>query len=322
MAKSKIAGMTLSMDTRKFAGQQTTRLMGRLAFQMNQTRKAPDANAVHDLRVAIRRFTQALGVFKPCFHGKDTRKIRRRLKKLMAVAGEVRDSDVTLKLLSKSRAAAAAGLQSKLHSERKTSERVLVSMLKRRIERKSSLKWRAALESTLAANGEALHQVPLEEAARQVLPDIARDFLERGDAAAHPAATPKKLHAFRIACKKFRYTLELFVPLYGASLNGWLDPIKRMQKLLGEINDCATAAEMVSRYRGTGTLARWLKRRQRKRAEVFTQEWREQFGDRPARESRIRDLVRISESPRAVRKPPTASGTTARAANRGTGAVA
>ena len=68
------------IETRKFASDQADRRLGQLAFQVNQTVKSRDAEAVHDLRVAVRRFSQVLRVFKPCFRGKEPRKIRRELK--------------------------------------------------------------------------------------------------------------------------------------------------------------------------------------------------------------------------------------------------
>src|SRR5678815_1939319 len=89
-------------ETRKFAYDQAYRRLGRLAFQINQTVRSRDAEAVHDLRVAIRRFSQVLRVFKPCFRGKEVRKIRRELKQIMVLAGEVRNCDIALQLMSKS----------------------------------------------------------------------------------------------------------------------------------------------------------------------------------------------------------------------------
>ena len=181
---------------------------------------------MHDLRVSIRRFTQVLGVFKSCFPGKETRKIRRRVKKLMQLAGAVRNFDIALKLLSKSRTTEAASLRPKLEMQRKESARVLTGALHRRIERKSSLKWRTALESALAGGNLADSQVAVGETARRILPQIAADFVERGNAASQAKISPEKLHAFRIASKKFRYTLELFAPLYGPAVNTWLESHK------------------------------------------------------------------------------------------------
>jgi CHAD domain-containing protein len=292
--------MALTIETRKFAGQNATRLLGRLAFQMNATMKAPDSGSVHDLRVSIRRFTQTLGVFKSSFPGKETRKIRRRTKKLMTLAGTVRNFDIALKLLSKSRIEEAASLKPKLESQRKESARVLIGALKRRIERKSSLKWRTALEAALAGGNSADSRIAVETTARRILPRMAADFVERGNTASQAKTSPEKLHAFRISAKKFRYTLELFAPLYGTAVNSWLESIKGVQTLLGDINDCVTVAQMVANYKGASEVAGWLKKRQRRRVEQFSRLWLEEFGDPETVRARIRSL---SHPGQAVRKP-------------------
>jgi CHAD domain-containing protein len=292
--------MALTIETRKFAGQNATRLLGRLAFQMNATMKAPDSGSVHDLRVSIRRFTQTLGVFKSCFPGKETRKIRRRTKKLMTLAGAVRNYDIALKLVSQSRIEEAASLKPKLESQRKESARVLIGALKRRIERKSSLKWRTALEAALAGGNSADSRIAVETTARRILPRMAADFVERGNTASQAKTSPEKLHAFRISAKKFRYTLELFAPLYGTAVNSWLESIQGIQTLLGDINDCVTVAQMVANYKGASEVASWLKKRQRRRVEQFSRLWLEEFGDPETVRARIRSL---SHPGQAVRKP-------------------
>jgi CHAD domain-containing protein len=292
--------MALTIETRKFAGQNATRLLGRLAFQMSLTKKAPDSGSVHDLRVSIRRFNQALGVFKSCFPGKETRKIRRRTKKLMTLAGTVRNFDIALKLLAKSPGEEAASLRPKLQSQRKESGRVLIGALKRRIERKSSLKWRTALEAALAGADSATSRAAVEQTARRILPRMATDFVERGNAASEAKASPEKLHAFRIASKKFRYTLELFEPLYGPTIDAWLESIKEIQTQLGDINDCVTVAELLADYKGLDAVAGWLKKRQRRKVEQFSRGWLEEFGDSGSVRNRIHSLNHPGQ---AVKKP-------------------
>ncbi|HLK21484.1 MAG TPA: CHAD domain-containing protein [Bryobacteraceae bacterium] len=298
IAKSNVGTMALTIETRKFASQNATRLLGRLAFQMNSTRKSADADAVHDLRVSIRRFHQALTVFKSSFPGKDARKIRRRMKKLMTIAGEVRNLDIALKLLAKFRNQEAASLRSKLESQRKESERVLIGVLKRRIERKSSLKWRTALEGALASGNSADSLITIEQTSHRLLPRLAADFVERGNAAAEAKVSSEKLHSFRLAAKKFRYTLELFVPLYGAALTGWIDSIKAIQTLLGDINDCATVTQILTGYKGSESIGNWLKKRERRKTDRFSRLWQQEFGDRTDVQNRIRALQHPGQIPR------------------------
>lgn len=312
--------MAVPTETRRFAGEHVVRLLGRFAFQINHALKSPDPQAVHDLRVATRRFMQALKIWKPCFPGKEARRIRRRLKKIMTAAGEVRNYDVALKLLSKSGARDRTHLLLRLRSRRKEAQRVLVSLLKRWMERKSSLKWRSVLAAALAEARDDFCGIAIEETAGRALRGMTQDFLQRGGEASQAKASPRALHQFRIASKKFRYTLELFVPLYGPPLNRQLEDIKRTQTLLGDINDCVTVGELVAHYKGGSALADWLKKRQRKRTEVFRQYWRKEFGGRESAPAWIDSLRRLTAKQHEMKKPMASSRSAS--SNRRRGAVA
>ena len=298
-SSAKIAGTA----TRRFAREQADRLLGRLAFQIGRAIKSRNAEAIHDLRVTIRRFAQSLRAFKTCFHGKALRKIRRELKQIMAVAGEVRNHDIALRLLAKSKKALGTSMPAKIQTGRREAVRSLITLLKRWLERKSSLKWRNALDAAAAeAQDNSFCKAPLAQTARQMLPGIAQDFFEQGDEAASAKAAPRELHRFRLTSKKFRYTLELFTPLYGASLNPKLDAIRRGQALLGDINDFETVRNMLARYDGAEAATAWLKRRQRRRLVEFREYWEVTF---PKEERRSwMDLVKHSpHGQRAPRKP-------------------
>ena len=253
--------------------------------------------------MAIRRFNQVLIVFKPCFHGKETRKIRRRLKRIMVQAGEVRNHDIALKVLSKSTASAAATLRPRLQAQRKEAERDLVSLLRRWIDRKLSIKWRAVLEGSLSRADAAKTAIAIDETARQILPGMLKRFIKSGNAAANEKAGAEELHAFRIASKKFRYSLEIFAPLYGPQCQNSLTKLKQIQDLLGENNDWATVERMVSRVKGTETLAAWLQIKQRKTTEEFCRYWRAEFGT-PEQLKALTASMRRSRPRAAVKKKP------------------
>jgi CHAD domain-containing protein len=297
-SSAKIAGTA----TRRFAREQADRLLGRLAFQIGRAIKSRNAEAIHDLRVTIRRFLQALRAFKRCFHGKALRKIRRELKQIMAVAGEVRNHDIALRLLAKSKKAQGTGLQPKIQSGRREAERSLTTLLKRWLERKSSLKWRNALDAAAAEAQDNFCKAPVAQTARQMLPGMADDFFEQGDEAAGAKALPRELHRFRITSKRFRYTLELYTPLYGASLNSKLEAIRRGQALLGDINDFETVRNMLAQYQGAEAATAWLKRRQRKRLLEFREYWEVTFS-KEERRSWMDFLKHTPHEQRAQRKP-------------------
>jgi CHAD domain-containing protein len=230
------------------ATQHTRRLSRRLGVRINRVLESCDAPAVHQVRVAIRRFTQAVAAWKPCFPVKDLRKTRRRLKKIMSAAGEVRNCDVAHKFLLRWNIAHRDRLQSKLEARRQDAARVLIARLKR---------W---TNPNLAAQDSS------PEMAQHALDRLSLEFFERGNEAASPKASPRAMHRFRIVAKKYRYTLELLHPS-----SPLVESIKRVSTLLGDINDCVAAAEIVP------PLAARLKKRQRKKIEAFRRCWAVEF---------------------------------------------
>src|SRR5260370_19992990 len=150
------AKMPTSPETRKFAAEHAQKLLGQLAFEINRVAKSRDPDSVHDLRVSLRRFSQTLHLFQDCFPGRKMHKIDLRVKRVMRSADELRNFDTTLRLLSKAPRNGLSVLRSKLQARRKESERLLVGLLKRWTERKSSVKWRAALQAPRAPSDRGL----------------------------------------------------------------------------------------------------------------------------------------------------------------------
>ena len=263
--------MALAVETGQFAAHQVTKLLERLAFQISRAGHSHDAEAVHDLRVAIRRFTQALIVFDPCFAPREVKNIRRRLKVTMALAGEVRDCDIALKYLAELQSAEAATLREGFQDRRKEAHGALVAALKRWVLKKTSSKWRDGLAPVRDADG--FRNQPIEDTARRWLRRIARGFFKCGNRAAGAKASSEDLHQCRIAAKKFRYTLELFAPFYGPAAHDWLEYVTGVQALLGRINDCRTVRTMVSQMGEGSGIEASLKKRQRRRIDEFRRLW-------------------------------------------------
>lgn len=277
-----------------FASRSLARLLERLAFQVGATAHSPSAANVHDLRVAIRRFEQALVAFRQALPGREVKRIRRKLKSLMSRAGDVRDCDVLQKLLLKCEGAGVAEWKERVAGERKANLPALAASLRRWSLRRTSSKWRAAL---LPADPDA--------ADRRHLAKLARKFLTRGDNAASAKVSAEDLHAFRIDAKKFRYTLELFEPLHGAAAREWLAKLKPVQSALGDIQDCRTAREAVERLDGPAAVQEWLKKRQRRKTREFREVWLESFGSAAARR---RLIAAVRHTPRKPVARSTASG--------------
>ena len=267
--------MAITKETRLFAAEQADRLLSRLAFQLNRTIKSHDADQVHDLRVAIRRFTQALIAFQPCFPRREVRTIRRRLKKFMVLAGDVRNCDIAMKLLSKLKVPASIAVLREFRNKRKEAEQPFLGSLKRWVARRSSSRWRAGLETAAAAKGFCHRSI--HDTAKRTLSGMMKDFFIRGGEAAARKAAPEQLHQFRLAAKRLRYTLELFAPLYGPSVNAILEQIKSVQTYLGAVNDCETVRSMVEGYRDSEEIDAALKRKQRRLTAEFRRRWAETY---------------------------------------------
>ena len=75
------------------------------------------------------------------------------------------------------------------------------------------------------------------ENARAVLPKMARKYFEAGREAIEGKRPPEELHKFRLKTKRFRYTMELFRPLYGPSMDRYLKALRQLQSALGKVSD-------------------------------------------------------------------------------------
>jgi CHAD domain-containing protein len=131
---------------KEFAHSQVSTLLRRLAVQVKRTAEAADAESVHDLRVAIRRLSRALRAFAQFFPGKQWKRIRTELSKLMDAAAAVRDSDVALELIEKAGAAPRARAALTLQARRRKAEAELREELQNWQGRGFAREWREGLE--------------------------------------------------------------------------------------------------------------------------------------------------------------------------------
>ena len=222
--------------------QRASELLDRLEEEMRRAAKHPDADAVHDVRVAIRRLRQCLEVFAPLFPSRASRKLRKRVRLLLKSAGELRNLDIAIELLKKVRLAGTGPLIGEIRKDRVKTEKELVQAIEKLRDGDIAGKWRSKMAAP--ANKRALIEDYLKN-----LPVMAAEFFEAGERAADASADSDTLHKFRIKTKKFRYTLELFEPVYGATLNARMRVLRNVQQRLGDINDYAASARILKNYR-------------------------------------------------------------------------
>jgi CHAD domain-containing protein len=128
---------------RRYARERAATLLRRLAFRMNRAARVRDADSIHDLRVAIRRFEQCLRIFHQFFPGH--KKIHRRLHKIMQLSGEVRNRDIALDLLKQAGQPARSAVADRLRRERKEFQGELMADFDRWGERDVFRKWGSRL---------------------------------------------------------------------------------------------------------------------------------------------------------------------------------
>jgi len=255
------------------ADEQVRRLLERLVFQANRAARGSSPEAIHDLRVSIRRAEQALVAFKPLLPRKAVKRIRKQLKPVLSGAGAVRDFDIAIRLLQKIDQPAAAELRREIRARRQAAERTLRARLKRLSLRARISQWFADLQLH-ALRSESAAQTRLEAA--RSLPRLAQRFFRAGHSAlSHDSG--EKLHELRIQAKKLRYTLELFVPRYGAAMEERIRKIKSVQNVLGKMNDYRIVLAMARDADCGKKLIAALNKSERRRIRQFRAIWAEQF---------------------------------------------
>lgn len=95
----------------------------------------------------------------------------------------------------------------------------------------------------------------LRSNARRIL-QVRIDEVYGYDGAIADPANVTELHDMRIACKRLRYLLEIFGIAFEADLGPFLEEVKGLQDLLGEIHDCDVQVPMLQEH------LRWLGERE------------------------------------------------------------
>jgi CHAD domain-containing protein len=188
-----------------------------------------DADAVHDLRVALRRcrtMAEALDEVNP---SPGWRKLKKNSRQLFHTLGDLRDVQVErgwIKKLAPSgdpvRRRLLTLLAAQEKSNRTKAERALDAF-----DRKG---WKKlARKLTPKAQFFPLESVVFQRLALARL-NAAADLFQK----ARKSRSTVAWHRLRIAVKDFRYLVENFLP---QRCDAWCDDLRRMQDLLGEVHD-------------------------------------------------------------------------------------
>ncbi len=194
---------------------------------LRRCREAFDVDAVHDLRVAIRRLLALLALLHQLGVTGRKRRLRDRLKRQLSGLGKLRDVQMMLDSVPRRHGFAA------LLRER---EQQCLARAQRDLQDFPAGKVLRRLEKV----HNRLLALPAEAVNRQHLLAVVDDsfavVLARH--AAVDAARPASIHRERIAFKHFRYAVEIVHELSSADISvAALKALRRYQTLLGAIQD-------------------------------------------------------------------------------------
>jgi triphosphatase len=218
-------------------------------------RRPESVEAVHGMRIAMRRLRAALSMFGRMIEGDDLRALGQELKWLSDLLGEARDLDVIvdcaisqarerhpglsgLDRLSERcealRQAAHRRLNEAIHSER--FRRLLLAVVE------------FAHAGAWLAEARKLRQMPLVAFARVELDRRLRSIVKKKSRGAILGEKELDRHRVRIKAKKLRYIAEfLQSPARAESYRRTSEALKKLQNSLGAVHDAVAAEEILSR---------------------------------------------------------------------------
>lgn len=199
-------------------------------------RESPDG--IHDLRVASRRLVAAVGLVKRVAPSAPWQPLRQQARQITRLLGRVRELDVMLLQAGAFQFPKDPGLAW-------AQSRAVGLLAVRRAEAGDDVHAAAdvvesehfalAVDAVLdaLAPGRVCHLKLARKLPLRAFQRARAAHLQWCD-----SGRDADLHAVRVALKKFRYTCELFVPVYDTELSGLLDSLKNLQDALGHWNDC------------------------------------------------------------------------------------
>ncbi len=212
--------------------------------------------AVHQMRVAMRRLRSALGLFNRVFPCAEFDALRAQAQRIGAVLGEARDWDVFLEMVRAgpvSRFGDEPGFDKLLGAAQAKADAVHAALLQL-ANGKAATRFALSLERLVegrgwrrGATGDRLLGLaePVEAFAARSLDRLDCKLRKRGRH--FRSLTPEARHALRIAMKHMRYATEFFGRLFhpASAAERYADRATTLQDLLGELNDATIALRLI-----------------------------------------------------------------------------
>jgi CHAD domain-containing protein len=204
-----------------------------------------EPEAVHDMRVAIRRLRSTLRTFRPLWNAARLSAVRDELSWLAHQLGPVRDGEVMLARLTEAVGAepdqlvlgpVAARVREWLTADTAAARKRLLAAL-------DSRRYLALLDAL-----DGLLDPPPDRAAPRTLVARARKALRRADADVAAARTDPQLHESRKRVKRARYAVEALTPVAGKPARRLAKRLRALQDVLGTHQDSVVTRDLLLDY--------------------------------------------------------------------------
>jgi inorganic triphosphatase YgiF len=239
-----------------------------------------DEEYLHQVRVGLRRLRVVLSIAQSFHADTELEALREQVSKLCVDLGRSREWDVfvtqTLAPIC-TRLSEHAGLREVLAVSERARKHQHVGM-------ENSLASQD-FQRLLLRFGSWMHGVPwadaettLERFARQTLKKRHKQVFKHGEVLVGENAT--LLHALRIACKKMRYSVEMFGSLYPETrTSNYVAALSELQDILGTLNDIAVAHRLLNeldnaaRHDTLSLIRGWMEHDYAERVAEFGKAW-------------------------------------------------
>ncbi|MCL4561900.1 MAG: CHAD domain-containing protein [Chloroflexi bacterium] len=222
-----------------------TRYLKALRQEIDGVRKAEDIEYIHRMRVASRRFRDALPLFSSCLPQRKYPGWNKQVRLITRALGGARDTDVGLAALIRFYDAISNPLDKpgirrlilRLRQKRTKFQQKVISALDSLETSKALDEIEKHLEPLLDRQNQTYLYTPmLYQHGYQAITSRLASFLNYETYVEKPECI-EELHAMRIASKHLRYTMEVFATLYPGELKDPIQTSRKNQDLLGEIHD-------------------------------------------------------------------------------------
>lgn len=232
--------LTLADEVRRLLLRRATRV-ARIADRL---REGKDREAVHDLRVALRRLEAALRAWQDALAQRPLRRAWRMLRQMRRWAGKTREHEVHGAEVRRAMTAAPTELHKALGQvaeDLEAAKALAQTELSSRLKPTRLEKLRRRIRRALRPLVEPRDAFELQRQAR----DRVERQRRRALAAlldAHPSDAESTLHDARLRVKRWRYSEEALAATTHEGIAGE-EVLRRLQQLLGEIQDLGTLRE-------------------------------------------------------------------------------